>query len=221
MGAELRACGLFSDDAPSRAAATWERFRLRELYGDVPRLDAEVPAARKARAFRLRDVDWFDLILDDRLDRETLTVQRTRESLRAVPFYARRAERAKAEGDEWSYWRSVACYSYRYSDQEMAALLAACKRHEQQVRVHAPKALANMAGKALQCPPLEVLVTECRVRFSVNLISVPAAARYAGCERELCEILLRAIESGEEPHIYGFLDRVAFGVRTPHRAAAP
>lgn len=196
-------------DVGHQPSPDWVRYRIRELYGNVPRLDVELPPARQARAFRLRDVDTRVLALDDRLDRETLTVQRTRDSLQAVPFYARRAEHARAEGREWVYWREVADYTYRYSPAEFKALLEVRARHDELARQHAPKVLASMAGKALVLPPLGLLMGECKRRFGGNMTDAPSVARATGRERELSEILLRAIESGEEPDIYGFLSRAA------------
>lgn len=203
---EAQSWGILMDSIDDDA---WESYRIHELYGDTPRLDAKVPPTRQARAFRLRDVEARALALDDRLDRETLSVQRTRDSLRAVPFYARRAEQAGAEGDEWSYWRSVASHAYRYSPEEFKALLESRARHDEFARQHAPKALADMAGKTLVLPPLGLLVGECNRRFGCNMTDVPSAARATGRERELSEILLRAIESGAEPDIYGFLEGAA------------
>lgn len=184
-----------------RAAVEWKNQRCLERFGAQSMFDATLAPWRVDRVTKLRDASVSDLAVDDQIDREIVCTQRIRADLQHVPWYAKRARAAREEGDEWSYWRSLywaAPNGVRMTPDELNALVAWRARRQRERQAHAPMARDNMSGKVLVQPPFEAIVAEYSERFGQKTEAVTGVAKARGRCAYLGDLMLRAIESGEE-----------------------
>lgn len=175
--------------------------RCSERFGTNSRFDAPLAEWRVERVNKLRDMAIHELVVDDQIDREILVTQRTKAALQGVPWYARRAVAARADGDEWTYWRSLfwdAPNGVRMTPEELSVLHDWQGRRERERRAQAPRAVGNMAGKRLVQPPFDAVVAEYGERFGQKLEALLSVAKARRRCAYLADLMLRAIESGEE-----------------------
>lgn len=183
------------------AEIEWKNQRCLERFGAQSMFDVTLAPWRVDRVTKLRDVSVGDLAVDDRIDREILVTQRIRADMQHVPWCAKRAKAAREQGDEWTYWRSMFWdepNGVRLTLDELNALVAWRARRQRERQAHAPMARDNMSGKALVQPPFDAIVAEYTERFGQKTEAVAGVAKVRRRCTYLGDLMLRAIESGEE-----------------------
>ena len=139
-----------------------------------------------------------------------LGAEHLREQLSSMPFHASRASQwADREGSDLGYWKSL------FGSSPNSARIVTGKRQVRvglpyevrlaRVRERLPRVVAHMADKQVVLPPLHEIIAEYHCRFSRQTPVAVAVSTRRGRADVLADVMLRAIESGEEPDLMPFV----------------